>query len=194
MQHTQFQQFDGGIRDKDEVIQSLKQELANNRERHIQELDQALQDAERRAQQSTPCVFAGSSTQPYATPVEKKTLNIVATVAHAAPVPEARMTERKGTRKNAIFGGLGPVFSQDVKNVVVMQILVCWWQRKTASCVNSNWAKNLSQITLQGSASKTVPLFVEIYIMTAISIPIVSLFLYQPAMSLIHGPIAQSIM
>ena len=85
-QRTHFQQFDGVIRDKDEVIQSLKQELANNRERHLQELDQALQDAERRAQQSTP-VFAGTSTQPYATPVEKKTLNAVAAVAHAAPVP-----------------------------------------------------------------------------------------------------------
>ena len=85
-QRTQFQQFDGVIRDKDEVIQSLKQELANNQERHLQELDQALQDAECRAQQSTP-VFSGTSTQPYATPVEKKTLNIVAAVAHAEPVP-----------------------------------------------------------------------------------------------------------
>ena len=71
-QHTQFQQFDGVLRDKDEVIQSLRQELANNRERHLQELDQALQDAERRAQQSTP-VFAGTSTQPYATSREKDT-------------------------------------------------------------------------------------------------------------------------
>ena len=68
-QHAQFQQFDGVIRDKDEITQPLKQELANNQERHLQELDQALQDAERRAQQSTP-VFAGTSTQPYATPVE----------------------------------------------------------------------------------------------------------------------------
>ena len=84
--HTQLQQFDGVIRDKDEVIQSLKQELANNRERHLQELDQALQDAERRAQQSQP-VFAGTSTQPYATPVGKKTLNAVAAVAHAEPAP-----------------------------------------------------------------------------------------------------------
>ena len=31
-QHPQFQQFDGVIRDKDEVIQSFKQELANNKE------------------------------------------------------------------------------------------------------------------------------------------------------------------
>ena len=85
-QFTQFQPFDGVIRDKDEVIQSLKQELANNRERRLQELDQALQDAERRAKQSTP-VFAGASTQPYATPVEKKTPHAVAAVAHAAPVP-----------------------------------------------------------------------------------------------------------
>ena len=83
---TQFQQFDGAIRDKDEVIQSLRQELANNQERRLQELDQPLQDAERRAQQSTP-VFAGTSTQPYATPVEKKTLTAVAAVAHAEAVP-----------------------------------------------------------------------------------------------------------
>ena len=57
--------------------------MANNQERHLQELDQALQDAERRAQQSTP-VFAGTSTQPHATPVEKKTLTAVVAVAHAA--------------------------------------------------------------------------------------------------------------
>ena len=75
--HTQFQQYDGVIKDKNEVIQSLKQELANTQERRLQELDQALQDAERRAQQSTP-VFEGTSTQPYATPVEKKTLTAVA--------------------------------------------------------------------------------------------------------------------
>ena len=85
-QRAQFQQFDGVVRDKDEVIQSLKQELANNHERHLQELHQALQDAERGAQQSTP-VFAGASTQPYAAPVEKKTLRAVAAVAHAEAVP-----------------------------------------------------------------------------------------------------------
>ena len=85
-QHAQFQKFDGVIRDKDEVIQSLRQELTNTKEQHLQELDQALQDAERRAQQITP-VFAGTSTQPYATPVEKKTLTAIAAVAHAEPVP-----------------------------------------------------------------------------------------------------------
>ena len=63
-QHTQFQQFDGVIKDKDEVIQSLN----------------------RTAQQSTP-VFAGTSTQPYATPIEKKTLTAVAAVAHAEAIP-----------------------------------------------------------------------------------------------------------
>ena len=88
-QHAQFQKFDGVIRDKDEVIQSLRQELANNKERHLQELDQALQDAERRAQQSNP-IFAAASTQPYATPVEKKTLHAVAAVAQAAPAPAFR--------------------------------------------------------------------------------------------------------
>ena len=76
-QLAQFQKFDGVIRDKDEVIQSLRQELANNKEQHPQEVDQALQDAERRAQQTTP-VFAGTSTQPYATPMEKTTLTAVA--------------------------------------------------------------------------------------------------------------------
>ena len=85
-QRAQFQQFAGVIRDKDEATQSLKRELANNQERRLQELDQALQDAEHRAQQSTP-VFAGTSTQPYATPVEKKTLSAVAAVAHAEAVP-----------------------------------------------------------------------------------------------------------
>ena len=83
-QHTQFQKFDGVTRDKDEVVQSLRQELANNKEHHLQELDQALRDAERRAQQSTP-VFAGTSAQSYATPVEKQTLTAVAAVAHAEP-------------------------------------------------------------------------------------------------------------
>ena len=52
----------------------------------MHELDQALQDAERRAQQSTP-MFAGTSTQPYATPVEKKTLKVVAAVTHEGPAP-----------------------------------------------------------------------------------------------------------
>ena len=89
--------------------------------------------------------------------------------------------------------GLSPVFPR-IWNVVVMQIWVCWWQRKTApSCFNSNWAKNLSQIKFEGSTSKTVPQIVEVYIMIAISVQIASLFLSQPAMSLIHGPIAQSI-
>ena len=86
-QHAQFQKFDGVIRDKDEVIQSLRQELANTKEHHLQELDQALQDAQRRAQQATPPVFAGAPTQPYATPVEKKTHVAVAAVAHAEAVP-----------------------------------------------------------------------------------------------------------
>ena len=84
-QHTQFQQFDGVVRHKDEVIQSLRQELANNRERHLHELDQPLQDAQRRAQRASPA-FTAASTQPCATPVEKKTLHAVAAVAQAAPV------------------------------------------------------------------------------------------------------------
>ena len=75
-QHAQFQKFDGAIREKDELIQSLRQ----------QELDQTLQDAQQRAQQATP-VFAGTSTQPYATPVDKKTHVAVAAVAHSEAVP-----------------------------------------------------------------------------------------------------------
>ena len=50
-QHTQFQQFDSALRDKDLAIQTLKQELANNKERSLLELEQARQDAERMAQQ-----------------------------------------------------------------------------------------------------------------------------------------------
>ena len=88
-QHTQLQQFDGVIKDKDEVIQYFKQELANSQERRLQELDQALQDAERRAQQSTP-VFARTSTQPCATPIEKETLTAVAALAHAEAIPAFR--------------------------------------------------------------------------------------------------------
>ena len=85
-QHAQFQKFDGVIHDKDEVIQSLRQELANTKERRLQELDQALQDAQRRAQQALP-VCEGTSTQPYAAPADKKTHVAVAAVAHAEPVP-----------------------------------------------------------------------------------------------------------
>ena len=39
-QHTQFQQFDSGLKDKDTVIQRLRQELANNKERYLQEIEQ----------------------------------------------------------------------------------------------------------------------------------------------------------
>ena len=85
-QRAQLQKFDGVIRDKDEVIQSLRQELANNRERHLQEPDQVLQDAERKAQQPST-VYAAASTQPYATPVEKKTLHADVAVARVAPTP-----------------------------------------------------------------------------------------------------------
>ena len=100
--HAQFQQFDSALRDRDEVIQSLKQELANSKERYIQELDQALQDAERRAQQPSP-VFAAASTHPYATPVEKKTRHAVVAVAQAAPVPAFRSP---GLSLGALAGNL----------------------------------------------------------------------------------------
>ena len=40
-QHAQFQKFDTALKDKDAVLQSLKQELANNKEHHLQELEQA---------------------------------------------------------------------------------------------------------------------------------------------------------
>ena len=52
----------------------------------MEELEQACQDAERRAQQVCPVFADGLSTQPYATPVEKKTFQSVAAVAHVAPV------------------------------------------------------------------------------------------------------------
>ena len=64
----------------------MKQELASTKERYLQELDQAPQDAELRAQQPSP-VFAAASTQPYATSVEENPLHAVAAVAQAAPVP-----------------------------------------------------------------------------------------------------------
>ena len=69
-QHAQFEQFDSALRDRDAAIQSLKQELANNKEHHLRELDQAIQDAERRAQQSSPVFADGPSILPYATPVD----------------------------------------------------------------------------------------------------------------------------
>ena len=49
-------------------------------------MEQARQDAERRAQQVRPVFGDGLSAQPYATPVEKKTFPAVAAVAHAVPV------------------------------------------------------------------------------------------------------------
>ena len=55
-QHTRFQRFDSALKDKDTVIQPLRQELTNNKEHYLQELEQALQDAERRAQQPSPAV------------------------------------------------------------------------------------------------------------------------------------------
>ena len=68
------------------MIQPLRQELTNNKEYDLQELEQALRDAERRAQQPSPVLADGLSTQPYATSVEKKTFQAVAAVAHAVPV------------------------------------------------------------------------------------------------------------
>ena len=88
-QHAQSQQFDSALRDKDEVIQSSKQEQAINKEQCIQELE-ALQDAERRVQQPSP-VFAAASTQPYATQVEKKTLHVVANQDSASSLAESSL-------------------------------------------------------------------------------------------------------
>ena len=85
-QQTLFQEFDGAIKDKDAAVHALKQELANRKEQALTELEQARQDAERMASISRPVFADGLSTQPYATPVEKKTVQAVAAVAHAVPV------------------------------------------------------------------------------------------------------------
>ena len=83
-QQTQFQQFDSARKDKDLMVQRLTQELANQKEHFLEELEQALQDSERRSQVVHPVCADGLSTQPCATPVEKKTFQ--AAVAHAVPV------------------------------------------------------------------------------------------------------------
>ena len=80
-QQTLFQEFDGAIKDKDATVHALKQELANQQKQAFTELEQARQDAI-----SRPVFADGLSTQPYATPVEKKTVQAVAAVAHAVPV------------------------------------------------------------------------------------------------------------
>ena len=83
-QQALFQQFDGALKDKDSAVQVLTQELANDKERSLLELEQAHQDVEHRAQVARPVFADVLSTQPYATPVEKKTFQ--AAVAHAVPV------------------------------------------------------------------------------------------------------------
>ena len=66
-QQAQFQQFDIALKDKDLMVQHLTQKLANQKEQSLAELEQAIQDAERRAQQVCPVLADGLSTQPYAT-------------------------------------------------------------------------------------------------------------------------------
>ena len=64
------------------------------------ELEQARQDAERQAQVIHPAYADGLSTQPYETPVEKKTFQ--AAVAHAIPVHVLNLRARnKGRQANA---------------------------------------------------------------------------------------------
>ena len=73
-QQSLFQQLDSALKDKDSAVQVLKQELANNKER----------SGERRAQVVRPVFAHGLSSQPYATPIEKKTFQAAA--ANAVPV------------------------------------------------------------------------------------------------------------
>ena len=86
-QQTLLQEFNGAFKDKDAVVHALAQELANHKEQTLTELEQARQYAERMADISRPVFADGVSTQPYATPVEKKTLHAIVAVAHAVPVP-----------------------------------------------------------------------------------------------------------
>ena len=75
-QHVLFHEFDGALIDKDFAVQALKQEQANQKEQALFELEQARQDMERMANTQLPVCADGFSTQPYETPVEKKTLQV----------------------------------------------------------------------------------------------------------------------
>ena len=86
-QQTLFQEFDGAIKDKDAIVHALKQELANQKEQAFVELEPSRQDAECIANVSRPMFADDLSTQPYATPADKKTVHAIAAVAHALPVP-----------------------------------------------------------------------------------------------------------
>ena len=77
---------DSVLKDRDFMAQRLTQELANQKEHSLAELERALQDAERGAEQVRPVLDDVFSTQPYATLVEKKTFQAVAAVARAVPV------------------------------------------------------------------------------------------------------------
>ena len=86
-QQTLFHEFDSAIKDKVETVQALKHELAKQKEQTLTELEQARQDVERMANIARPAFADGFSAQPYATPIEKKTIHAVAAVAHAVPDP-----------------------------------------------------------------------------------------------------------
>ena len=85
-QHALFQEFDGPIKDKDETVHALQRALVNHKEQALTELEQAHMDVKRMANVPQPVFADGPSTQPYATPVQKKTVNAVAAVAQATPV------------------------------------------------------------------------------------------------------------
>ena len=79
----------------------LQRELTNHKEHAFLELQAARLEAEWLADTSRR-VFDGPSTQPYATPVEKKTMvNAVAAVAHAVPIqthsPGHSLTHQEAT-------------------------------------------------------------------------------------------------
>ena len=83
---TLFQEFNGALKDEDNTVHALKQELANHKEQALAELEQARRDAEHMANVTRLVSADGLSAQPYATPTEKKIIQAVAAVAHAAPV------------------------------------------------------------------------------------------------------------
>ena len=71
-QQALFDEFDGAVKDKDAAVCPLKKELVNQKEQALTELEQARLDAERVASVPRPVFADGLSTQPSATPAEKR--------------------------------------------------------------------------------------------------------------------------
>ena len=86
-QHASFHELDCVIRDKDETVHALQRELTNHKHHTFQEVEAAQLEAERLADRSRQAFADGPSTQPYAAPIEKKTMmSAVGAGAHAVPI------------------------------------------------------------------------------------------------------------